>query len=159
MFSIVAAVAMTVIGQSPIYQQPIYIKPTRKLYHDIHFHDVVRTRIDIKGVMPDGSSFPVPIINGYRPEITIKRNSTSIRRVFTYKDRIKWAGNSVLVYAKVTLLTTKPKSKPKPKPLKLTGPITKPRPKADPIIVTETKRSPSSIESKEADFTKKFPRY
>ena len=94
MFSIVAAVAITVIGQHSIF-------------HDIHFPDVMKTRIDVKAVMPDGSSFPVPIINGYKPEITIKRDSTSIRRVFTYKDKAKWAGNPVLVYAKVTLISLK----------------------------------------------------
>jgi hypothetical protein len=164
MFSVVASVAIVVLGQYPIYQQqPVYVQPVCQVYHDIHFPDVVRTRVDVEAVMPDGSRFPIPILNGYKPEITITQNLTSIRRVFTYKDRDKWAGNRPLIYAK-----TKPKKLvPKPKP-KLV-PVVKPKPKPKPpilnspsnsrTIIAEIKRVPSSIKSKEADFTKKFPRY
>lgn len=165
MFSVVAAVAMTVIGQNqyPIHQYPISILQ-QSVYHDIHFPDVVKTRVDVKAVMPDGSSFSVPIINGYKPEISIKNTPSYVRRTFTYKNRRKWSGDTELLYVK-----SKPKAKPKPKPrpkpepvLKLAAPTnSKPKPpeKVASVKVIEIKRLPSSIKSKEADFTKKFPRY
>jgi hypothetical protein len=116
--------------------------------------------------MPDGSSFPVPVINGYKPQISIKATASYVRRTFTYEHRKKWSGNTELVYVK-----SKPEPEPKPEPvLKLAAPIQKPKPKplksvkpperkVAEVKQREIKRLPSSIKAEEADFTKKFPRY
>ena len=133
MFSIVAAVAMTVVGQTPIYQYPTH--PT--VYHDIRFPDVVKTRVDVRARMPDGSSFPVPVINGYKPQISIKATASYVRRTFTYEHRKKWSGNTELVYVK-----SKPEPEPKPEPvLKIGRTNTKTKTKAFEICKATGKKS------------------
>lgn len=134
MLPIVAAVAIVIIGQCPIY-------------HNIHNLEPIRTRVDVRVIFPDGSSFEVPVINGYKPAVTIRYVKGVIYRDFTYKDRSKWSGKSPMNYVQVKL-----KKKVKKK-------VAPPLLMAKKVVKSMAKSLPSDIKSKEANFTKKFPRY
>lgn len=129
-----AIIATTLlIGQQICIQQPIYVT--------IRIPEGIKTRTDITAILPDGTRFYAPIVNGYQPTITVSRKNGITYRVFTYEDRIKWDGNFVKKFDKVQKPT-------------LTIKRTLIR-----VNLKIRKSLPSSIKSKEANFTKKFPRY
>tara|TARA_Y100000034_G_scaffold43496_2_gene53058 strand:- start:2091 stop:2618 length:528 start_codon:yes stop_codon:yes gene_type:complete len=175
MFSSLIVLASISVGQCspPVYHQPYHashnvIVMGQPVHRYIYFPYTIKTRVNVPTFLPDGKKILIPVLNGYKPAIAIRRNASGTHYYFSYKSRAKWSGASPLHYGK---------SKPKPKTnwrptspakssepeMKLTAPLnqtSKPEPKPEPPKIDDRGKSlPSSIKSEERNFTKKFPRY